>query len=127
MTNLELADQIEALVKAATPGEWGEDYAQSGQPGTQIALVNYDWKEAIAGERWISLKEAEANAALIVTLRNNAETLIAALRENERLREALEEENLTDAIDASLDEDWQPRDAARLIRQRAALKNQDHD
>lgn len=40
----------------------------------------------------------------------------------ERLLAALDEDALEEAISDSLDVDWHPRDAARLIRKRAGLE-----
>lgn len=61
-----------------------------------------------------------------VVLIDNSElsAMIAAIRElraeNTRLREALDEDGLTEIITDTLDMDWQPRWAAQAIR-RAAL------
>lgn len=97
-------DRIEALLAKATPGPWEEEYdpclpgdhatavclpGYAGQMGTFLAYCQHNWHDVVAGERRISWKEAETNAALIVALHNAAPALIAAARENERLRKGL--------------------------------------
>lgn len=93
--NNAVAEALERLAALATPGPWEEEYdpidagdhataicipGYAGQPGTFIAYCQHNWNDAYAGERRISWKEAESNAALIVTLRNNLPAIIAALK-----------------------------------------------
>ena len=126
-----LSDELEALLKAATPGKWvaHEDPTQDGDHVTMVVLPGkngqfetwlagciHNWQEASYGERRISWKEAEGNAALIVALVNNAPRMIEALRASEMMDEDWLEETISD----SLEMDWHPRDAARLIIQRLA-------
>lgn len=59
-------------------------------------------------------------------LRNNAQHYLSLMDEVERLREALDEDVLEEAISDTLDLDWQPRWAAKEIRRRAAL-GETHD
>ena len=47
--------------------------------GTTIAYVNHNWNDAEHGERRISWKEAEANAARIVHCVNTHDALVKAL------------------------------------------------
>jgi len=90
-----VAEALERLAALATPGPWEEEYdpidsgdhataicipGYAGQPGTFIAYCQHNWNDAYAGERRISWKEAESNASLIVALRNNLPTIIAALK-----------------------------------------------
>ena len=74
--------------------------------------AEHNWREAEYGDRRISWKEAEANAALIVALRNALPTIIAALKVAELVRD---EDWLSERIRDSLDMDWRPIDAARAI------------
>lgn len=99
-------DEIERLLAAATPGDWGVclydagdcDYYDHNGPCPSVqaesedcAIVHWDgfkqkyWSSANGNQRQI-----EANAALIVTLHNSAPAMIAELRElraeNARLR-----------------------------------------
>lgn len=59
-------------------------------------------------------------------LANNAQHYLSLMDEVERLREALDEDVLEEAISDTLDLDWQPRWAAKEIRRRAAL-GETHD
>ncbi len=80
-----LSERLAELSGKATPGDWlaDEDPAQdgdhstmvmipgaNGQYGTWIAGCCHNWTDAAFGERRISWKEAETNAALIVELVN---------------------------------------------------------
>ena len=78
-----LLETLRALAPVVTPGEWA-----------------------------ICQKQIEANAALIVTLRNALPELIAALEVAELVRD---EDWLAERISDSLDVDWRPIDAARAI------------
>lgn len=95
-----VAEALERLAEKATPGPWEEEYepmggdehptaiclpGYAGQFGTFIAHCSHNWNDAVAGERRISWKEAESNAALIVALRNNLPTIIEALKALERV------------------------------------------
>ena len=83
MTN----DELEALLEAATKGPWtqyhGDRMIICGPDGGSIGIME-------SGYPGVSLEEQEANAALCVALKNEAADLIAARRERDRLREALE-------------------------------------
>ena len=78
-----LLETLRALAPVVTPGGWA-----------------------------ICQKQIEANAALIVTLRNALPELIAALEVAELVRD---EDWLAERINDSLDVDWRPIDAARAI------------
>jgi hypothetical protein len=94
----DLADRLEALAGNATPGPLavsedpcdGQDYkvlvVMHGPPRsfpTWVMRAEHNWNEAGDGERRISWKEAEANAALIVELRNALPEIIDALRKDQ--------------------------------------------
>ena len=76
-------DELKRLAGLVTPGEWA-----------------------------ICQKQIEANAALIVTLRNALPAIIAALEVVALVRD---EDWLAERISDSLDVDWRPIDAARAI------------
>jgi hypothetical protein len=93
----DLADRLEALAGKATPGPLAvsedpcddQNYkvlvVMHGPPRsflTWVMRAEHNWNEAADGERRISWKEAEANAALIVELRNALPEIIAALRKD---------------------------------------------
>jgi len=100
----DLADKIERLSAAATPGEWAtspdhvsdQDYEtcieltdRVGHIGAAIAYFHHDWET----DR-ISWKAARSNTALCVTLHNAVPELLSALRAQqhaEALAEALAE------------------------------------
>lgn len=90
-----VAETLERLAEKATPGPWEADEdptqsgdhstmvmipGQNGQYGVWVAGCCHNWNDAVAGERRISWKEAESNAALIVALRNHLPTIIEALK-----------------------------------------------
>jgi hypothetical protein len=92
-----LSQQLREAGEKATPGEWvtdnflcegdhqlriGERW-KAGQPLATIAHVEHNWNDCGPQDRRISWKEAETNAALIVLLRNNLDTIIAALEAQE--------------------------------------------
>lgn len=123
----DLIERLEALAGKVTPGPLmaqedpcdGQDYKvlvttapNRTFPGTWVLRAEHNWQEAGYGERRISWKEAEANAALIVALRNNLPTIIAALKVAELVRD---EDWLSERISDSLDVDWRSIDCARLI------------
>jgi len=93
-------DELEALLEKATPGPWlvhGPSAAPSGVP-TQwqhYYEIRVDdgskdgWPYRIAGTL-INAAQSAHDYALIAALRNEAPRLLAAARENERMREALE-------------------------------------
>ena len=94
-----LPDELRRLARVVTPGPWQaeEDPVQDGDhatlvttrgkngfDGTWIASTFHNWKDADYGERRISWKEAEANAALIALIASNLPTIIAALEAQEK-------------------------------------------
>lgn len=100
----QLADEIEALAKEATPGPWWTTRVEMG--GYDCMTDSLDiLSNGLAGTHVLTRdlgngkhnKLFEANAALIVALVNNRAAIVAALRERdalkaevERLRGALE-------------------------------------
>ena len=123
----DLIERLEALAGKVTPGPLmaqedpcdDQDYkvlvttAQTRTfPGTWVMRAEHNWREAEYGDRRISWKEAEANAALIVALHNALPTIIAALETVALIRD---EDWLEERISDSLDMDWRPIDAARAI------------
>lgn len=89
-----LLETLRSLAPVVTPGPLvaqedpcdGHDYkvlvttAQTRTfPGTWVMRAEHNWREAEYGDRRISWKEAEANAALIVALRNALPAIIAAM------------------------------------------------
>ncbi len=90
-TASELADELEALSKDATPGRWAngiDDLEGVCAPDTSFGNVICLPPE---GRMFASLQKWDANAALIVSLRNNLPTILSALRQVEVMRGALEE------------------------------------
>lgn len=92
-----LSQQLREAGENATPGAWvvdnflcegdhllriGEPW-KAGNPCATIAHVEHNWNDCGRQDRRISWKEAETNAALIVLLRNNLDTIIAALEAQE--------------------------------------------
>ena len=123
----DLLETLRALAPVVTPGPMmaqedpcdDQDYkvlvttAQTRTfPGTWVMRAEHNWREAEYGDRRISWKEAEANAALIVALHNALPTIIAALETVALIRD---EDWLEERISDSLDMDWRPIDAARAI------------
>ena len=116
------ADELEALAAKATQGPWfvsgvrfrtnGRDwpsinrYDESKKQDENIACVGFDPRNG----------KGLTDAKLIVALVNNAPRLIEALHASETMDEDWLEETISD----SLEMDWHPRDAARLIIQRLA-------
>lgn len=97
-------EKLAALHAAATPGEWKTDYdpldaqdyatlivTRDNRLGinTWIGRLERNWDEVVHGERRISWKEAEANAALIAFLRNSVPAILALKAERDALREVL--------------------------------------
>ena len=74
--------------------------------------AEHNWTDADYGERRISWKEAEANAAAVALLLSNLPTIIAALETAALVRD---EDWLAERISDSLDVDWRPIDAARSV------------
>ena len=122
-----LLETLRALAPVVTPGPLmaeedpcdGQDYKvlvttapRRTFPGTWVLRAEHNWQEAEYGERRISWKEAEANAAIIVALRNALPTIIAALETVAMIRD---EDWLAERISDSLDMDWRTIDAARAI------------
>ena len=79
----DLADELERLAKEATPGEWQAENA--GGRGSWIGNANHEtsWAAMSCGN---SDAEAEANAALIVALRNALPQILSALRGEAELK-----------------------------------------
>lgn len=89
------SEELAALVERATPGPWrqerdpcdGKDYESlitlPSARNTWVAHTEHNWREADYGERKISWKEAQVNAALIVWCRNNADLIVEALKRME--------------------------------------------
>lgn len=87
----ELADKIDALAEAASNQPWFLDqHPHSGHP-LVVADTSYVVADCLNDE--LSSAQEEANAALIVELVNARETLTRALRDAERMREALVQHN----------------------------------
>lgn len=104
----DLADKLEALAQAVTPENWQLIYYDAGDydyydangpcPGIfseqeDCGIVHWDgfkqryWTSANGNQRQI-----EANASLIVELRNNLPAIIRALRERDQAVEALRDQ-----------------------------------
>jgi hypothetical protein len=96
-----LSEQLRELAGKATPGDWviEEDPVQDGSHmtlvatpgkhgcnGTWIASTFHNWNYTDYGERRISWKEAESNAALIALLASNLPAIITALEAQEKLK-----------------------------------------
>ena len=124
MTN---RNELERLLAAATERPWAVCTDATGD--TFIASMT-DSAETVcemgAMDTGEGQAQLEADAALICFLRNNAQHYLSLMDEVERLREALDEDVLEEAISDTLDLDWQPRWAAKEIRRRAAL-GETHD
>jgi hypothetical protein len=101
MTNLDLANQLRALAEKATPRPWQQRDDQTTEGWITIignvdgeyvdgqAHCTYDVVSRCEDEFGERLPNVGSNAALIVALRNNLPTILAALAEADRLREAL--------------------------------------
>lgn len=89
-------DELERLLAAATPGEWGTEFdpfdagdhatavclpGKTGETGTFLAYCQHNWNEADYSERRISWKEATTNAALIVAAHNSLPAILTEIRE----------------------------------------------
>ncbi len=83
----ELENELRELAEKATPGDWWVDGPPNNQiiwsaPEIRVCFMSHsDGKDS---ERDI------ATAALIVALRNSLPTILAALAERDKMREALE-------------------------------------
>jgi len=98
-------DELGVLLEKATPGPWVPRYTESHgrRYGLRDVALGYeDHMLCIKGSggamsytetvfSFPGSTDDEANAALIAALRNEAPRLLAAARENERMREALED------------------------------------
>ena len=116
-------NELERLLAAATEGPW----AVYGPPNNQIIWSGPGGLVAfMAHSDGCDVERDKATAALICFLRNNAQHYLSLMDEVERLREALDEDVLEEAISDTLDLDWQPSWAAKEIRRRAAL-GETHD
>ena len=113
----DLLETLRALAPVVTPGEW------IASESDMFGDHNIQWKEGVETDtdhRAIAAvvsnlrpwQQVEANAQLIVSLRNNLPTIIAALEVVELVRD---EDWLAERISDSLDLDWRPIDAARAI------------
>ena len=112
-----LLETLRALAPVVTPGEW------IASESDMFGDHNIQWKEGVETDtdhRAIAAvvsnlrpwQQVEANAQLIVSLRNNLPTIIAALEVVELVRD---EDWLSERISDSLDVDWRPIDCARAI------------
>ena len=112
-----LLETLRALAPVVTPGEW------IASESDMFGDHNIQWKEGVETDTDHSAiaavvsnlrpwQQVEANAALIVALRNNLPTIIAALKVAELVRD---EDWLAERISDTLDMDWRPIDAARAI------------
>ena len=112
-----LLETLRALAPVVTPGEW------IASESDMFGDHNIQWKEGVENDTDHSAiaavvsnlrpwQQVEANAALIVALRNNLPTIIAALKVAELVRD---EDWLAERISDTLDMDWRPIDAARAI------------
>lgn len=112
-----LLETLRALAPVVTPGEW------IASESDMFGDHNIQWKEGVETDtdhRAIAAvvsnlrpwQQVEANAQLIVTLRNALPELIAALEVVALVRD---EDWLAERISDSLDVDWRPIDAARAI------------
>lgn len=87
MTNLvQIAATLEALAAKVTPGEWEVEQPLDHELWlVEAGLPNPEWR-VISGLPFpdekgdIPKRQVEANAALIVALRNNLPTIITALK-----------------------------------------------
>jgi len=99
---IRLLETLRALAPVVTPGEWQHHMSHVYGPDPDRQLVcqfrNGPW---LVSDR-----------DLIVTLRNNLPTIIAALEVVDLVRD---EDWLAERISDSLDVDWRPIDAARAI------------
>ncbi len=112
-----LLETLRALAPVVTPGEW------IASESDMFGDHNIQWKEGVETDtdhsaiaavvsNLRSWQQVEANAQLIVTLRNALPELIAALEVVDLVRD---EDWLAERISDSLDVDWRPLDAARAI------------
>lgn len=112
-----LLETLRALAPVVTPGEW------IASESDMFGDHNIQWKEGVETDTDHSAiaavvsnlrpwQQVEANAQLIVTLRNAIPTIIAALEVAELVRD---EDWLAERISDTLDMDWRPIDAARAI------------
>ena len=121
-----LADELERLGKEATPGEWScvdnswefsTIYDPNGSVLASVPIHSLTTEET--QDQYEPIKEA--NAALIVALRNNLPTILSALREREEvepveLRRGFLDAEPTDAmIDAGLEFNHRHNSAENMI------------
>lgn len=90
-------DELERLEKSATPGPWSYDTYNTLQDQQHREIMYIPdhpdgdtFEPQQSEERGAWYKESEANIRLVEDLRNAAPALIAAARQTERLRVALE-------------------------------------
>lgn len=110
-----LLETLRALAPVVTPGEWYWANDQLSTPNNPVrqwtispGVLIADGCNGTPGGDTID----QANARLIVTLRNALPELIAALEVVALVRD---EDWLAERISDSLDVDWRPIDAARAI------------
>jgi hypothetical protein len=85
-------DELEALLEKATPGPFT---VRHNANASRLYTVSYEF-DVVSFDYWQNHRGPTAakqyhNAVAFAALRNEAPKLIAAARENERLREALKE------------------------------------
>lgn len=112
-----LLETLRALAPVVTPGEWIAsesdmfgDHNIQRKEGVETDTDHSAIAAVVSNLRpW---QQVEANAQLIVTLRNALPAIIAALEVAELVRD---EDWLAERISDTLDMDWRPIDAARAI------------
>ena len=130
-------NELERLLAAATAGDLttAQRYTPSGYvecpmcgDGEVLATDYCNFDGVAMGVQFYGIgKEFGAHEKLWTAVTKTLPTLIATARrvevleqENARLRDVLDEDDLTEIITDTIDMDWQPRWAAQAIR-RAAL------
>ena len=99
----ELADRLEGLEKAATPGEWLQSSSMLICDKEARIIANCIPLTEIP-ELAISFDQVAHNATLISTLRNAAPQLIQSLRRLAALEEAMKELELNTIMPAAIEE-----------------------
>jgi len=102
-----LLETLRALAPVVTPGEW----AYTRNPENTRWIIDSEPARSVACTAGYE-PDNEANARIIVTLRNALPELIAALEVVDLVRD---EDWLAERISDTLDMDWRPIDAARAI------------
>lgn len=83
--------RLEALERAATPGEWAATHHRNGGSSVRLAHDPTNERGQIAGCTFGKKSETRADAELIAALRTAAPWLLAQAREAERLQEEVSE------------------------------------